>query len=132
MSGLSPRAELQFDLEQQIMLTWQTKEDLETFLEAYMDGTTPMTEDQTHNLVYGIVCMHDLRCNKAFHLFEKLLKAYREELEGVRMLGYNEALEEAARVVETYGLDPISVLPTESFRDGIARQIRKLKTGEDS
>jgi len=132
MSGLSPRAELQFDLEQQIMLTWQTKEDLETFLEAYMDGPTPMTEDQAHNLVYGIVCMHDLRCNKAFHLFEKLLKAYREELEGVRMLGYNEALEEAARVVETYGLDPISVLPTESFRDGIARQIRKLKTGEDS
>jgi len=132
MSGLSPRAELQFDLEQQIMLTWQTKEDLETFLEAYMDGPKPMTEDQTHNLVYGIVCMHDLRCNKAFHLFERLLKAYREELEGVRMLGYNEALEEAARVVETYGLDPISVLPTESFRDGIARQIRKLKTGEDS
>ena len=132
MSGLSPRAELQFDLEQQIMLTWQTKEDLETFLEAYMDGPKPMTEDQTHNLVYGIVCMHDLRCNKAFHLFERLLKAYREELEGVRMLGYNEALEEAARVVETYGLDPISVLPTESFRDGMARQIRKLKTGEDS
>ena len=132
MSGLSPRAELQFDLEQQIMLTWQTKEDLETFLEAYMDGPKPMTEDQTHNLVYGIVCMHDLRCNKAFHLFERLLKAYREELEGVRMLGYNEALEEASRVVETYGLDPISVLPTESFRDGIARQIRKLKTGEDS
>ena len=127
------RINLQFDLEQQIMQLWGTKEDLETFLEAYMDGPKPMTEDEVHNIVYGIACMHDLKSDKAFRTFENLLQAYKDEREGASTQQVNEALEQAARVVETHGLDPVSILPTESFRDGIARQIRKLKIeGEDS
>jgi len=127
------RINLQFDLEQQILSMWGTKEELDIFLEAYMDGPKPMTEDEVHNIVYGVACMHDLKSDKAFRTFENLLKAYKEEREEASTQQVNEALEQAARVVETYGLDPISVLPTESFRDGIARQIRKLKIeGEDS
>ena len=132
MSGLSPRVELQFDLEQQIMLAWQTKEDLETFLEAYMDGPKPMTEDQTHNLVYGIACMHDLRCNKAFHLYEKLLKAYKEELEGVRTQAYNQAIQDASDRVAALSDYPVATLQTESFRDRAVKAILNLRESNDS
>ena len=132
MSRLSPRAELQFDLEQQIMLAWQTKEDLETFLEAYMDGPKPMTEDQTHNLVYGIACMHDLRCNKAFHLYEKLLKAYKEELEGVRTQAYNKAVQDAADRVLSLSSYPVATLHTESFGDQAVKAILNLRESSDS
>lgn len=127
------RCNLQFDLEQQIMAMWGTKEELEIFLEAYMDGPKEMDEDEVHNIVYGIACMHDLKSDKAFRTFEKLLKAFKQEKEDRDTYTRNQALEEAARLVETYGLDPISVLPTESFRDGMARQIRNLKIeGDDS
>jgi predicted DNA-binding transcriptional regulator YafY len=112
---------------------WNTKDDLELFLESYMDGPKPMTEDEVHNIVYGIACMHDLKSDRAFRTFEKLLKEIHDAKAEDTMSKVNEALEQAARVVETHGLDPVSILPTESFRDGIARQIRKLKIeGEDS
>lgn len=132
MNRLNPRVELQFDLEQQIMLTWQTKEDLETFLEAYMDGPKPMTEDQTHNLVYGIACMHDLRCSKAFSLYEKLLKAYKEELEGVRMAAYNKAIQDASDRVAALSDYPVATLQTEPFRDRAVKAILNLKESNDS
>lgn len=130
---MSDRVNLQFDLEQQIMAVWGTKEDLELFLEAYIDGPAPMTEDQVHNIVYGIVCMHELKCDKAFRTFEKLLKAIKQEREDRDIYTRDQALEEAATVVETFGLSPIALPPVESVRAGLARQIRKLKTeGDDS
>jgi len=127
------RCSLQFDLEQQIMSMWGTKEELELFLDAYMDGPKEMDEDEVHNIVYGIACMHNLKSDKAFRTFESLLKAFREEKEGVGTHTRNEALEEAAKVVETFGLGPVSLPPVESTRSALARQIRKLKIeGEDS
>lgn len=130
---MSDRINLQFDLEQQIMAMWGTKEEIELFLEAYIDGPAPMTEDQVHNTVYGIACLHDLKCDKAFRTFEKLLKALKQEKEDRDIYTRDQALEEAATVVETFGLSPIALPPVESVRAGLARQIRKLKTeGEDS
>lgn len=130
-SARGRRINLQFNLEQEILALWNTKEDLEVFLEAYMDGPKPMTEDETHNLVYGIACMHDLKCDKAFRTFENLLKAYKEEREGVDTDSYNEALEQAAKVVETEGLDCVVLPPTESIRDRLARKIRAMKVNRD-
>jgi hypothetical protein len=127
------RCNLQFDLEQQIMSMWGTKEELELFLDAYMDGPAGMTEDEVHNIVYGIACMHELKSDKAFRTFESLLKAFRAEKEGVGTHTRNEALEEAAKVVETFGLGPVSLPPVESTRSILSRQIRKLKIeGDDS
>ena len=127
------RCNLQFDLEQQIMAMWGTKEELELFLDAYMDGPAEMDEDEVHNIVYGIACMHNLKSDKAFRTFESLLKAFREEKEGVGTHTRNEALEEAAKVVETFGLGPVAMPQLESTRSALARQIRKLKIeGEDS
>ena len=125
------RCSLQFDLEQQIMSMWGTKEELELFLDAYIDGPAEMTEDEVHNIVYGIACMHNLKSDKAFRTFEKLLKALREEKEGVGTHTRNEALEEAAKVVESFGLNPVVMPQTESTRGMLARQIRKLKVEGD-
>ena len=127
------RCNLQFDLEQQIMAMWGTKEELELFLDYYMDGPKSMTEDEVHNLVYGIACMHNLKSDKAFKTFESLLKALKMERDDLGINKRNEALEEAAKVVETFGLGPVSLPPVESTRSALARQIRKLKIeGEDS
>ena len=127
------RCNLQFDLEQQIMSMWGTKEELELFLDAYMDGPAEMTEDEVHNIVYGIACMHNLKSDKAFRTFESLLKAFRAEREDRDIYTRNEAFEEAAKVVETFGLGPVAMPPVESTRSALARQIRKLKIeGDDS
>ena len=127
------RFNLQFDLEQQIMSMWGTKEQLELFLDAYMDGPAGMTEDEVHNIVYGIACMHELKSDKAFRTFESLLKAFRAEIDNRDIYTRNEVLEEAAKVVETFGLGPVALPQTESTRDMLARQIRKLKIeGDDS
>jgi hypothetical protein len=127
------RFNLQFDLEQQIMSMWGTREELELFLDAYMDGPAEMTEDEVHNIVYGIACMHELKSDKAFRTFESLLKAFRAEIDNRDIYTRNEVLEEAAKVVETFGLGPVALPQTESTRDMLARQIRKLKIeGDDS
>jgi hypothetical protein len=125
------RCNLQFDLEQQIMAMWGTKEELELFLDYYMDVPKPMTEDEVHNLVYGIACMHNLKSDKAFKTFESLLKALKRERDDLGINKRNEALEEAAKVVESFGLNPVAMPQTESTRDMLARQIRKLKVEGD-
>lgn len=120
------RQDLQFDLEQQIMQTWHTKEDLEVFLEAYMDGPTPMTEDETHNIVYGIACMHDLRCSRAFKTFEDLLKEVKEERDTMVQAAREQAFHEAADAVAALSDVPFVSAPTESFRDRAVKAILNL------
>ena len=120
------RQDLQFDLEQQIMQAWNTKEDLELFLERYMDDPKPMSEDEVHNVVYGIVCMHELRCQKAFKTFEDFLKELREERDGVVQAARQEALQEASDVVAGLSDAPFMSAPTESFRDRAVKTILNL------
>lgn len=120
------RQNLQFDLEQQIMQTWSTKEDLEMFLEAYMDGHSPMSEDETHNIVHGIACIHNLRCDKAFRTFENFLKELREERDGVVQAARQEALQEASDAVAALSDSPFMSAPTESFRDRAVKAILNL------
>ena len=120
------RQDLQFDLEQQIMQAWNTKEDLELFLERYMDDPKPMSEDEVHNVVYGIVCMHELRCQKAFKTFEDFLKELREERDGVVQAARQEALQEASDAVAALSDAPFMSAPTESFRDRAVKTILNL------
>jgi len=69
-----------FDLEQDIMQLYNTSEDLDLFLKAYIDGETPMTEDKVWNIVYGIKCMQVLRADKVLDGMARVLKLdqYRE------------------------------------------------------
>jgi hypothetical protein len=69
-----------FDLEQDIMQLYNTSEDLDLFLKAYIDGETPMTEDHVWNIVYGIKCMQVLRADKVLDGMARVFKLdqYRE------------------------------------------------------
>jgi len=69
-----------FDLEQDIMQLYNTSEDLDLFLKAYIDGETPMTEDHIWNIVYGIKCMQVLRADKVLDVMARVFKLdqYRE------------------------------------------------------
>ena len=123
---LTRRQDLQFDLEQQIMQAWNTKEDLELFLERYMDNPTPMTEDEVHNTVYGIVCMHELRCQKAFKTYEDFLKELRDERDTLVQEARQKALQEASDAVAALSDAPFVTAPTESFRDRAVKTILNL------
>lgn len=62
-----------FDLEQDIMNCWQIKEDLDTFLHAYMDGPK-MSEDDVANVILGLSSLYQLKFQKCWDTFEQLLK----------------------------------------------------------
>jgi hypothetical protein len=111
-----------FDLEQEILRVWGLKEDLELFHEKYLDGPTPMSEDEVSNTIAGLITMTDLRCEKAFGTFEKWCSADYE-----RQQEYDNALETAARIAESEGLEQAMTVPHEDFRTRIARKIRSLK-----
>jgi len=49
------------DLEQAIMMCWQTSEDLELFFRYHGDAPTPMTEDEVANALLGIKLLNDMR-----------------------------------------------------------------------
>jgi hypothetical protein len=49
------------DLEQAIMMCWQTSEDLELFFRYHGDAPKPMTEDEVANTLLGIKLLNDMR-----------------------------------------------------------------------
>jgi len=112
--------DLFFDLEQDILQAWGLKEDINTFLQKYMDSPNPMSEDDVSNYVMALMHMTELRCSKAFDTFEKYCAVRRDERDDL--------VEKAAQIVETEGLEPASSVPPEPLRARLARQIRNLKS----
>lgn len=113
-------SDLFFDLEQEILRIWGIRDDIELFLQKYMDGPQPMTEDEVHNYVSGLMHVTELRCSKAFETYEQYCAVRREERDNV--------VERAAQIVETEGLEPAISVPPEPLRARLARQIRNLKS----
>lgn len=113
-------ADLFFDLEQDILQTWGLKEDINIFLQKYMDSPKLMSEDEVSNYITALMHMTELRCSKAFDTFEKYCEARREERDDL--------VEKAAQIVETEGLEPTASVPPEPLRTRLARQIRNLKS----
>lgn len=64
-----------FDLEQAILASWSTKEDIDLFLEQYMDGPRPMTEDEVANYMLGLSAIHNARMERVWAIFEQLISA---------------------------------------------------------
>lgn len=62
-----------FDLEQAILSAWSTKEDVDLFVEKFLDGASPMTEDEVTNYMIGLSSIHEARCEKLFRIFERLI-----------------------------------------------------------
>jgi hypothetical protein len=112
--------DLFFDLEQDILQAWGLKEDINTFLQKYMDSPSPLSEDDVANYLMALMHMTELRCSKAFDTFEKYCAGRLEEKDDI--------IEKAAQIVETEGLEPTSSVPPEPLRTRLARQIRRLKS----
>ena len=62
------------DLEQAIMVLWQTSEDIKLLYKHYSDAPKPMTEDEVMNALLGIMTLHDMR-------MEALEDAYFQKME---------------------------------------------------
>lgn len=112
-------SDLFFDLEQEILRMWGLKEDIELFLQKYMDDPTPLSEDDISNYLLSLMCITELRCSKAFDTYEKYCAARKQEKIDI--------IESAAQIVETEGLEPTASVPPEPLRARLARQIRNLK-----
>ena len=63
-----------FNLEEEIMNVWQTKNDLDAVTERIMDDPDgPMTEDQTANILIGLSELFETRCKKLWKVFETMI-----------------------------------------------------------
>jgi hypothetical protein len=91
-----------YNLEDAIYMIRQTTDDLNLFLEHYLDFETPMTEDEVANVLIGLIKINDMRYEKLWDCYirhEKLDKyappeklAYREAL----LKGLNKAFDDAS------------------------------------
>ena len=64
-----------FNLEEEILNVWHTKDDLDDVIERIFDDIDgPMTEDEIGNLLIGLSELHNTRCKKLFHVFETMIK----------------------------------------------------------
>lgn len=64
-----------FDLEQSIMATWSTCEDLDLIIENLLDGVEPLDTDDVANVLIGLRRLHSLRAGHAFSVYEQLVSA---------------------------------------------------------
>lgn len=63
-----------YDLEQAIMVAWQTSDDLDLLYKHHGDHPVPMSEDDVANALWGIKVFHDMR-------MEKLMDTYCRKFE---------------------------------------------------
>lgn len=63
-----------FTLEEQITNTLQIQDDLETLIYKIGDSPDRPTEDQTMNMLIGIIELHKTRHEQLWYTFETLLK----------------------------------------------------------
>ena len=71
-----------YNLEEEIMNVWQTREDLDAVTDRIIDD--PMTEDQTANVLIGLSELFETRCKKLWKVFETMIeeKSFNENNNG--------------------------------------------------
>ena len=63
-----------FNLEEEIINVWQTRDDLDAVKERIIDDPDgPMTEDQTANILIGLSELFETRCKKLWKVFETMI-----------------------------------------------------------
>lgn len=72
----------QFDLEQQIMDCWGVVEDLDTLYEGVMELN--MTRDQVSNVLLGMNALYQLKFERCFETFEKLIRENHQAKQGMK------------------------------------------------
>ena len=63
-----------FDLEEEIMKVWQTEDDLDAVVHRMMEDPDPIPNKEIANLLIAVSKLHDLRCQKLFDVFEKMVQ----------------------------------------------------------
>ena len=63
-----------FDLEEEIMNIWQTEDDLDAVVHRMMEDPDPIPNKEIANLLIAVSKLHDLRCQKLFDVFEKMVQ----------------------------------------------------------
>ena len=62
-----------FDLEEELMNIWQTEDDLDAVVHRMMINPDPLPNKEIANLLIAVSKLHDLRCQKLFDIFEKMV-----------------------------------------------------------
>jgi hypothetical protein len=62
-----------FDLEEEIMNIWQTEDDLDAVVHRMMEDPDPIPNKEIANLLIAVSKLHNLRCQKLFDIFEKMV-----------------------------------------------------------
>ena len=69
-----------FDLEQQIMECWNVTTDLRRVSEYLLDAPLePGREDKIANMLLGMEALYEVKFDRCFRTFEKLLQEMREQ-----------------------------------------------------
>lgn len=63
-----------FKLEERIMRSWATSDDIEDFVMRFYEGETRMTDDEVFNLVWGIKELHDTRMIALMDVFTRVFE----------------------------------------------------------
>ena len=73
-----------FDLENEILNVWHTKDDLDVITERFLDEL--LTVDEVGNLLIGLSGLHDIRCQKLFLIFETMIheKCFNRERQTIK------------------------------------------------
>jgi hypothetical protein len=58
-----------YDLEQAIMVAWQTSDDLDLLFKHHGDAPKPMTEDEVSTALLGIKSLHDMRMENLMDMY---------------------------------------------------------------
>ena len=76
-----------FDLENEILNVWHTKDDLDVITERFLGAPGgSMTDDEVGNILIGLSGLHDTRCRKLFLIFETMIheKCFNRERQTIK------------------------------------------------
>ena len=77
-------SQTRFDLEQQIMECWNVTTDLKRVTEYLLDAPLePNREDKIANMLVGMEALYEVKFDRCFRTFEKLLKETHDRQTGV-------------------------------------------------
>ena len=78
-------SQTRFDLEQQIMECWNVTTDLKRVTEYVLDAPLePGREDKIANMLMGMEALYEVKFDRCFRTYEKLLKEMHEVKESNR------------------------------------------------
>ena len=77
-------SQTRFDLEQQIMECWNVTTDLKRVTEYLLDAPLePNREDKIANMLIGMEALYEVKFDRCFRTFEKLLKEMHDQQNGM-------------------------------------------------